>query len=261
MSTTQFNVACLLPQAVLFVSVTFRRGCPFVERRNTEDKSLTKGHTAKLGAGGGMPPKKPKPVEPKPSKSISTLLGAVKTVVVNPQHMKQYHGRQLLIPGKFWDGCKNYDKADAEKMYPVVVRDSQVDRKPPGRGYDKQPMLRLEVEGSAANTVDPEQEIWLGIQQFAEFVTVDNKRLEELRVKETAAAAERSAATSYAAAPFLVEGPSACAPACASTQAHRESHRQAHMHAGRRPARSHTQAHALVRWSSCAAWRACVCRP
>jgi len=68
-----------------------------------------------------MPPKKPKPVEPKPSKSISTLLGAVKSVVVNPQHMKQYHGRQLLIPGKFWDGCKNYDKADAEKMYPVVV--------------------------------------------------------------------------------------------------------------------------------------------
>ena len=242
-------------------SSTWRVSCrkQFLSFRRAAKHRGQKPH--ELGAGGGMPPKKPKPAEPKPSKSISALLGAVKTVVVNPQHMKQYHGRQLLIPGKFWDGCKNYDKADAEKMYPVVVRDSQADRKPPGRGYDKQPMLRLEVEGSAANTVDPEQEIWIGIKQFAEFVTVDNQRLEELRVKETAAAAERSAATSYAAAPFLVEGPSACAPACASTQAHRESHRQAHMHAGRRPARSHTQAHALVRWSSCAAWRACVCRP
>ena len=80
----QRRVSCR--KQFLFVSVTFRRGCPFVERRNTEDKTLTKGHTAELGAGGGMPPKKPKPVEPKPSKSISTLLGAVKSVVVNPQH-------------------------------------------------------------------------------------------------------------------------------------------------------------------------------
>ena len=68
-----------------------------------------------------MPPKKPKLVELKPSKSISTLLGAVKSVVVNLQHMKQYHSHQLLIPRKFWDGCKNYNKADAKKMYLVIV--------------------------------------------------------------------------------------------------------------------------------------------
>ena len=41
-------------------------------------------------------------------------------------------------------------------------------------------MLQLKVEGSAVNTVNPEEEIWLGIKQFAEFMTVNNQCLKEL---------------------------------------------------------------------------------
>ena len=158
-----------------------------------------------------MGPKRSKAVVPLTSKKagadrMAKALGTTVRLKLTPNQLTTYVGRELGVPGAFWgitSGKNDSVMDDQNVIYPMKVL--KVDNARKVRGLrDLQSMAQLEMLHPDGKEMVGDEEIWIGIELFAEYVEADDKRKELVRA-EAKAREDAQQASSFEDAETVVE--------------------------------------------------------
>lgn len=167
-----------------------------------------------------MPPKAPKApknkkntVEGKSGSAASqtSLTSAMQITTtkrdIQPRQLPGYVGRELFIPGSYWGkkrGRRDVVMPDQDVMYPVKVAVCELERQIPGIA-ELQAMVRVDPQGPLVALVLPDEEMWIGIALFSQYITADDNRLAEIKAAADKVDAEKRRIESYENAELIVE--------------------------------------------------------